>query len=49
MALELGSWQMEERIELFTRLGEMANAAGRGAVAGRAFADAAAECEENGL
>ena len=42
VALELGSWQMEERTELFTRLGEMANAAGRGAVAGRAFADAAA-------
>ncbi|HTV18614.1 MAG TPA: protein kinase [Polyangiaceae bacterium] len=42
VALELGSWQSEERIELFTRLGEMANAAGRGTLAGRAFADAAA-------
>jgi DNA polymerase III delta prime subunit len=39
-ALELGSWQKGERLELFTRLGEMANAAGRGALAGQAFADA---------
>jgi hypothetical protein len=42
IALELGSWQTEERIALLERLGDMANAAGRGARAGRAFSDAAA-------
>lgn len=42
MALELGSWSREERIELLTCSGNVANAAGRGARAGQAFREAAA-------
>ena len=41
-ALELGHWPLAEQVELLTRLGAMANAAGRGAMAGEAFQRAAA-------